>query len=91
MKKIGSVVLTMIFAASLMLLTAHVFPEIRTLLGLAPKASLSGQFGDYRKIGEWALGSVQPLYFQRMGRPGGEVWFSPDGKYLRPERKMAKC
>ena len=82
MKKIGSVVLTLIFVASLMLLTAHVFPEARTLPGLAPKTASSGQFGGYRKIGEWALGSVQPLYFQRMGRPGGEVWFSPDGKYL---------
>jgi len=82
MKKTLNVLLSFVFLTSLMLLTVHIFPEMKTVLGLHALIPHKSMGGEYQKVAEISLGSVSPLYFQRMGRPGGEVLFAPGGGLL---------
>lgn len=79
-KKLWNVLIVSVFILSISALTVHVFPEIKHELGLEEFSSPRSESGEYEKIGEWPLGSVQPFDLKRLGLPTGSVLFSPNGR-----------
>lgn len=82
MRRITTVLLSMVFVTSMVALTVHVFPALKCVLGRPAVPQHESKSGSYKKVAEISLGAVAPLYFQRMGRPGGEIVFASDGSLL---------
>lgn len=82
MKKLYSVTLIVLFMASMILLTDHIFPECRELVAKPAPTAVASRNGYYHKMMELGLGDVRALDMKQMGAIYGTVVFSPDNQLL---------